>query len=226
MIMKRIVLSLIAAIVCTSLSAQKIVTSDSSVKEEMNSIRVALHGGYGYRIGSVPEGLDQASQDYLKELKHCISYGADVTWYFMPSLGAGVRFSDIRTSNENMIGSDRIDIWFLGPEFSYRGTSRNERHNFIASYAMGYAGYFNRTALSSVPVKISGGSLGYMMDISYDYCITKKIALGASVSCLAGSVSKFRCRTFSGESQTAELGGDTRESLMHMDLSVGVRFYL
>lgn len=118
------------------LVCQSFMFSDSSVKEEMNSIRVALHGGYGY------------------------------------------------------------------------------------------AGYFNRTALSSVPVKISGGSLGYMMDISYDYCITKKIALGASVSCLAGSVSKFRCKTFSGESQTAELGGDTRESLMHMDVSVGVRFYL
>ena len=224
--MKRIIMFFIAAAACASLSAQTVVTSDTSVNEDMNSIRVAVHGGYAYRIGGLPEGIGQVQKDHLKSLKHGVMYGADVTWFFMPSLGAGLRFSDMRTSNESVAGQDRIDIWFLGPEISYRGISRNKRHNFIATYAMGYAGYKDRTAISSVPVRISGGSLGYLMDMSYDYCLTDKIAIGASLSCMVGSVSKFRYRTSDGNVQTSELGGDARESLMHIGASVGVRFYL
>lgn len=219
-----------------SLNAQTIVTSDQSVSRTLPTWRIAIQAGGALRLGSVPNEYDSAMKDYTKKLKRGISYGADVTWFFSESLGAGLKFNSYRSAAkmdvvaqldgnlEAGVMEDNISILFLGPTFSTRLVSASGKHAFFTTLGCGYMG-FKDTGKVIIPVALDGCTFGCVGEIAYDYSLTEHFAIGASLAYYSGILKEYTT-TMAGTSTRIELSKDKRESLAHLDLSIGVRFNL
>lgn len=235
--MKKLFIVILAAFAVMSLSAQNVETSDTVVTKKTPSWRIALHGGYAFQTGKVDKNQDQIVVDYTKKLRHCVSYGADVTWYMVKSFGVGIKYSGIHTGNsENVrleytdgthksgLMEDKIDVCFVGPMASYRLLSRNMRSAFIVNFGLGYMGYKNNFVLID-PYVIKGGTLGYVWDVGYDFGITDKIAIGAMLSLTSGTLTKYQTN-LNGAMEKVTLEEDSYVGLGHLTASIGLRFNL
>lgn len=233
--MKKILLSILLIAGATlSLNAQTIVTSDQTAGKKLPTWRFAIQGGGGYRFGKVPTGLDAAMEKYLKALKWGYSYGADITGFFSESLGVGVKYHSFNTSNEgifsdsaarSMLVSDNQNFWFLGPILSYRVMSASLKNAFYMNFGVGYMGYYDKGKVNSVPVIQKGGTCSTVLDLGYDIGLSKHLSIGATLSFFAGSLSSYKTEA-RGVSQTVTFEEDNRESVTHLDLTIGLRYTL
>lgn len=236
--MKKLII--IAAVLLTALSAsaQGIVTSDTTLNKRYYSpFRVSVQGGYAYRLGKVDKSLSHDMADYSKKLSHGYSYGADVTWFFMENIGVGIKYNSLHISNSAKVtasyddGSkqngeirDNISITFIGPFASFRSTSRNSRHTFLANIGLGYMGYKDNAVLIK-PYVVKGADAGLLYELGYDYNISDKIAVGAILSYIAGNLKQARTNV-SGNWETLTLEEGQYESMCHFNLSIGLRINL
>ena len=67
--------------------------------------------------------------------------------------------------------------------------------------------------------------MGFVTDIGYDIALSKQVALGATLSAVAGTLSEVTY-TENGVSRTQKLDKDNREGLGHLTLSLGLRINL
>ena len=142
--MKRLLLIIFLFIAVFPSNAQNIVTSDTTVTSDFPSWRFSAQGGYAYRVGKIDKSQDAVVVDHIKNLKHGITYGADATWFFMESLGVGLKYNSLKVCSSEQVTvtyddgtqtsgllEDNINIWFFGPMASYRVLSRNMRNAFL-----------------------------------------------------------------------------------------------
>lgn len=217
--------------------AQSIVTSDTTVTANFPSWRFSANGGYAYRIGKVDNSQDAVLVNHIKKLKQGVTYGADATWFFMESLGVGLKYNSLNIGNSEQVTvtydngtqesgllEDKINIWFFGPIASYRVMSRNMRNAFFMNVGLGYMGYKDRAVLID-PFIIKGSTIGYLYEIGYDQSLTDKISLGAMLSFVSGTLTGYQ-RNQGGSWNTVNLESDSYESLNHINLSIGLRINL
>ena len=170
--MKRILFVLAMILVASAVSAQEIVTSDTTVNSSYPSWRIGVQGGYAHRLGKVDRNT--------KKMKNGFGFSADATWYFMQSFGVGLKYDAHSASNSEYVtvtyddGSqesgkmkENVNVWFLGPMISYRALSKNMRHAFIMNLGVGYINYKKKVTLSD-PYIIKGSSEVYLYEIGYD----------------------------------------------------------
>ena len=130
---KKLFLSLLILYASLSLNAQTIITSDRTVAENAPSVRLSIMGGGGCRLGKAASNTEAALADHAKHTRWGVSYGADASWFFSESLGAGLRYNNLHVGHKTEVtatyddGSsrsglleDQINIWFLGPQCSFR----------------------------------------------------------------------------------------------------------
>lgn len=234
--MKKIFVSLfLLAGIALSLNAQTIVTSDQQAAKALPKWRIAVQGGGGYRMGKLPIGISNDMREYMNGLKWGYSYGADITYFFGPTLGVGVKYHDFHTSNQAQgtftfdngssksgTMADKIDIWFLGPILSYRVLDSNARNAFYMSAGAGYVGFYNNATLVD-PLKMTGGTIGMTCEIGFDFGLSDHLSLGFAASCFTGGLTSCT-RTFQGETIDIHLDNNNRESMVHADLTVGLRY--
>lgn len=214
----------------------KPVKSDSQQNLSAPQWRISLQGGYSYRLGETAS-VNWMLQDYMEKLRHGFFYGADVTGYFMESMGAGVKFSGFGTKvsqevtveydggrQESALLSDNISIRYFGPMLSYRLISRDFRNSLIINTGVGYLGYTDKVVFID-PYTIKGSAVGYLLELGYDFRISDKVSLGLLVSSVSGVMKKYRTDA-SGVWRTVILEEYQRESLSHLDFSFGVRINL
>lgn len=235
--MKRLIFICLIFLASVSGHAQNIVTSDTTVTASLPSWRFSAQGGYAYRVGKIDKSQDAVVVDHIKNLKHGITYGADATWFFMESLGVGLKYNSLKVCSSEQVTvtyddgtqksgllEDKINIGFLGPIASYRVLSRNARSAFFMNVGLGYMEYKNCAVLID-PFIIKGGTMGYLYEIGYDLSITDRISLGAMMSFVSGTLTGYK--TNQGESwNTVDLESDSYESLNHLNLSIGLRINL
>ena len=219
--------------------AQTVESSDTTLNDrKAPRLRIALQAGGGYRLARVATDQDRVLIDHMKKLKWGLSYGADVTYYFIDSFGAGIKFSNFHTGHSEYITasfengttrsgplSDNIDIFFAGPVAAYRVLSASGRNAFIASYSIGYLGYVNKGALID-SYKIKGGSVGFVAEIGYDIGITDNLSIGANLSWISGSLGSFDITDEAGKTTRRQLKYNEMESLSHLSLTLGFRLNL
>ena len=235
--MKKLLIVILSSFAVMSLSAQNVQTSDTVVTKKAPSWRIALHGGYAFQTGKVDKNQEQVVVDHAKKLRHCVSYGADVTWYLVKSFGVGLKYSNIHTANsENVtlkytdgthrsgLMEDKIDISFVGPMASYRLLSRNMRSAFIVNFGLGYMRYRNNFVLID-PYVMKGGTMGYVWDVGYDFGITDKIAIGAMLSLASGVLTNYKTN-LNGAMENVSLEENSYIGLGHLSASIGLRFNL
>ena len=237
--MKKTLIALVVFITASiSVSGQVIVTSDRSVFNPYPKWRIAVHGGYSYRIGRTDPSASQFVTDYIKKLKHGYSYGAEVTWYFGNTFGLGLCYDDYHSARSEYVTgtsdegdsrtgemSDCIDIRFIGPIASYRAVSSGNKHYFMFNFGAGYLGYWDKSELFDSLV-LRGDTFGYMAEFSYDYAITRKIAIGVSLSMISGYLTSYRKKENGGYVQKIDLEKGSYEGLVHLNVSAGIRFNL
>lgn len=235
--MKRLIFICLIFLASVSVHAQNIVTSDATVTASLSSWRFAAQGGYAYRVGKVDKSQDAVLVNHIKKLKHGVTYGADATWFFMDSIGIGLKYNSLNVGNSELVTvtyddgtqksgllEDNINIWFFGPIASYRILSRNMRNAFFMNVGLGYMGYKDRTVLID-PFIIKGGTLGYLYEFGYDQSLTDKIFLGAMLSFVSGTLTGYQSNQ-GGSWNTVNLESDSYESLNHINLSIGLRIIL
>lgn len=235
--MKRLLLIIFIFIAVFPSNAQNIVTSDTTVTSDFPSWRFSAQGGYAYRVGKIDKSQDAVVVDHIKNLKHGITYGADATWFFMDSIGIGLKYNSLNVGNSEQVTvtyddgtqtsgllEDNINIWFFGPMASYRVLSRNMRNAFFMNVGLGYMEYKDRTVLID-PFIIKGGTIGSLYEIGYDLNLNDKISLGAMLSFVSGTLTGYQTNQ-GGSWNTVDLESDSYESLNHINLSIGLRINL
>lgn len=235
--MKRLLLIIFIFIAVFPSNAQNIVTSDTTVTSDFPSWRFSAQGGYAYRVGKIDKSQDAVVVDHIKNLKHGITYGADATWFFMESLGVGLKYNSLKVCSSEQVTvtyddgtqtsgllEDNINIWFFGPMASYRVLSRNMRNAFFMNVGLGYMEYKDRTVLID-PFIIKGGTIGSLYEFGYDVGLTDKISLGAMLSFVSGTLTGYQTNQ-GGSWNTVYLESDSYESLNHISLSIGIRINL
>jgi hypothetical protein len=202
---------------------------------DYQKIRFALNGGYSYRVGKVPDGLDAERRDYIRKLKSGFHVGTDLSFYFNKKFGLRAKGIFSRASNSmeasitdldgnffSTIMSDQITISFIGPMLSMRLLDNTIHDHFMLNVSLGYMGYTNNVVLA-YPYKLKGKTAGFLLDIGYDRTLTKNFAIGLQLSLIAGILTKYTLKSGSYW-ETVKLSQNSYESLIRIDASIGIRF--
>lgn len=235
--MKRLIFIILIFLASISIHAQNIVTSDKTVTANFPSWRFSTQGGYTYRVGKVDKSQDAVLVDHIKKLKHGVTYGADATWFFMESLGVGLKYNALHVGNSEQVTVDyddgtqksglleeKINICFFGPIASYRVVSKNMRNAFFMNVGLGYMAYKDSAVLID-PFIIKGSTLAYLYEIGYDLSLTDKVSLGAMLSFVSGTLTDYNTNQ-GGSWNKVDLESDSYESLNHINLTIGLRINL
>ncbi|WP_205501381.1 hypothetical protein [Rufibacter psychrotolerans] len=200
-------------------------------------LRLGVSGGWSYRLASVNDGVPADFKEYIEGLKKGYNISADAAYYFSEQMGAGLRYSTYRASNEiNDVSavssggtiihgkmSDKISVTFVGPYFSSRMLSANKLNGFFANLGLGYLGYTDEVVQVNDRFTIKGSTVGLSGDLGYDVRIAKKLSLGFQLSMVTGTLREYEVS--SGTStRTVKLDQENYENLSRIDLSVGLRF--
>lgn len=198
--------------------------------------RIAIHGGYSHMLAKVSNELGSDFQSYVKDLKSGFHLGGDVSYYFNPVVGIGLKCHVFKSSNSMDdiyvedddgnryygIMSDKITTTFVGPTFSTRFLDKKKANAFIMSVGIGYLGYVNRGVFIT-ELNIKGSTPGLTLDFAYDVAISEHSALGLQISLITGSLSKLEVSD-GQRTETLTLEEGSYENISRIDLSVGFRF--
>lgn len=210
-----------------------------SVKKDYPYLRMALNGGWSYRLGKIPDNISSPLKEYMQQLKSGYHYGIDFNYYFMEQFGAGFKYTRYNASNrlDNIYAttpdnitfygsiSDQIAIDFAGPVFAMRLLSANRRNALILNWGFGYMGYGNEGLLFEEKQHFRGACFGSAMELGYDIGLTKNLAIGFQLSMIGGSLSEIE-HSSGGNTKRIKLEKGNYETLTRFDLSAGLRFVL
>lgn len=200
-------------------------------------IRIATQAGYGYRIAKISNEIPSILREYTKDLKSGYSIGLDASYFIQSNWALGLKYSRFAsegslknmqldfndgTTEQGTIADD-ISINFIGPSFMSKYELNNSKHSFIGSLSLGYMSYLNESLLVNRNVEIKSSTLGAVLDIGYDFALSKYISLGAQASLTGGTLSKLKVND-GLTTNTVELEDDNMESLSRFDVGAGIRF--
>ena len=204
-------------------------TAEDPVKDRPSALRIGVQGGLAYRLGAITPLAQGDAAKYVAPLKKGLTFGADVTWFFIKPLGAGIKFHDMHAFTGVGDVQDNVDIWYLGPILSYRLLHGRHQNAFCVSVGTGYMGYHDK-AVWGTPVVLDGGALGYMGEVGYDiHCsntiLDGQLLFGVSLSFYGGVMREAVQRNNNGTRETIGLNEKTGyESLHQIDVSIGLRW--
>lgn len=191
-------------------------------------LRLAINGGWSYRLAKVAGNLSSTQQDYIKGLKSGYSYGAELAYYWSKKAGIGAKYDVFRSRNELedvsgqvVVLSDDVAISFIGPYYSSRFLTANKKNSFLMNVGLGYVGY-NDKAFFGSDYELTGGTAGLLVDLGYDIGLSKTFALGFQLSFIGGTLTQYMIDD-GFNTTTIELDEDEYEGLARINLSVGLR---
>ena len=200
---------------------------------EVPKWRIALQGGYGRRIGEYQATGNEVEDTHNKRLFGGLHYGADLTYYLSNSYGIGLKYSNLHTTSKDAVitsdgrsgmYSDAMDIMFVGPMLATRSVNASGKGIFMFSYGFGYLSYDDSGRLIDDKVSVTAGTLGACLELGYDFKVTKNMFLGANLGAIGGTLSSCTVTT-NGHPEKYTLDKDERESLLHVYLDLGIRYY-
>jgi hypothetical protein len=191
-----------------------------------------INGGYSYRIARIDPSVDAFTRDYFEGLKSGLFYGADLTYYFSETLGAGIKFSSSLynnsvsnvtvTFNNGIIKygevSDDIMITFIGPTIITRYYPGNNDNCMTMGASFGYMTYID-DGLVVDPIRITGNTLGMGLDFGYDFSIGPSTSIGLRLSFLSGVLPEVEIEE-DGETRIMRFEEGSYESLQHLDFGI------
>lgn len=190
--------------------------------------RLAINGGWSYRLAKVAGNNSPDVEEYIKQLKSGYSYGGDVTYHWSKNSGIGAKYDVFRSKNELedgpgqvVVASDDISLTFIGPYYSSRFLTANKKNSLLMNVGLGYVGYKDKAYFIS-DYELTGGTAGLLVDIGYDIGLSKSFAIGFQLALIGGLLTQYELDN-GFTTQTIELDEDEYEGLGRINLSVGLR---
>ncbi|BAV04602.1 Outer membrane protein beta-barrel domain-containing protein [Filimonas lacunae] len=204
----------------------------ATAQSDDSRIRIALNGGWGYHIAKTASGLSQSEKDYINKLRSGFVYGGDVMYFFGKNWGVGVKFSRFSKgvsvgANGNISGFSETtkSTNFIGATFGGRVNNSSETGALILGISLGYLGYTEEGTYLSLPYQMTGGTVGAVTEIGYDFKVSDHIALGAQLSYLSGTLRRAHYIVVAdNRDETSSLEDGQAEGLSRIELSAGIRF--
>jgi hypothetical protein len=197
----------------------------NTLANDYTHFRLAINGGWSYRIAKIAEDLPAEFTQYVNELKSGYHYGLDATYYWSETMGIGFKYYNYRSKNEmNIAIKDDISINFIGASIGSRIFGAGNRSCMIMNVAIGYMGYLDNS-VAYRDLKITGSTVGIGYDFGYDFGIAKNVDIGIQFSAFLGSIQKFKV-DYGYYIETIKLEEGSYESLFRIDLSAGLRIML
>ena len=209
------------------------------MREDISNWRVALNAGWSWRVAQTDPSLSSFEKEYIDGLKSGHHFGAEVNYFFTNRIGIGLNYNTHFSSNsvyasaqfpsgtvKNGLLSDDMLINFIGPSFNVRFMSRKNTNVLYMDASLGYSDYrdkFNFIGDTLIHIKITGYTVGINYNLSYDFGITKHLALGAGISLRVAALSTLKI-TENNQTHTETLPPDSYESLARADIVLGIRF--
>lgn len=208
------------------------------IQKAPNQFVVDIYGGGGWRTSQIASSA-AAYKDHLSALKWGIGYGADMIYYIHGLWGVGLRYSSLRSHHlgKNLPFQDtdgatqrgdidtRTNIWFLGPEISWRGGPEMGKFSLFCSYGVGYMALKQVDEIPSYyPVTSKGATLGGFLEFGADFALTDQVFFVVSLADYFGSLDSYR-ESSHGRTQTVSLAEEEREGMGYLSLHIGLRWY-
>ncbi len=200
--------------------------------------RFSANYGAAYWVFINPQGLNSFLDDYFDELKTGNAYSFSFNYYGSNNFGVGIQYMNFISNNKindvvvtypngsSQTGSieDNIQMNYAGISFGYRIPLKNNKWRMAADIGIGYSGYTN-DAVFITPRTITSSTVGLNSQISFDYTLSKNLALGITGTLIRASTGTYEI-DYGTTSQTLTLPNDERESHIRADISVGLRFLI
>ena len=183
---------------------------------------VAFHGGWGIRIGALPEDIDSDVLDILSRAKRGfygqVSIGYDISRHF-PPIGLTVKGFYSSVDREEIPLSTHILL--VGPYFRFFQKDL-ERHRALLEFGPGCL-FYKSGGVASIGQTVSGAAFGFNASCYYEYRLSEMMAISFSFSGTNGILKKANLTEGSAHQQV-ELEEEEFLSLMHWGLSLGLRY--
>ena len=200
--------------------------------------RFSVQEGGAYRTARLDPSLNGDMKDYAKKLKRGLVYEADLTFFFSRAYGIGVQYSNMSSfarqyvtasfddgSTQTGYLTDKLNIIYAGPFFAVRESTPDGRHRIYGNYGLGMLSYHDAAELIE-PFTMTGSTIGYRVELGYDFRLTGKFYIGALLSLTSGVLYDVTVSDATGSRETVKLSSDDAENLSRIALSVGFRWNL
>lgn len=205
-------------------------TVEPSSFDKLDNVRV--YAGYGRRLNKIAPELNVFEKEHIKRLMNGIVFGAEYIQYFKKARGAGLGLryqimhatsSDPATityengSTKDGVLNETVNISFIGPVYSGRMASQDNKHLFVANVGMGALLWNDIQKFDKESLTVTGRTMGSTFDINYSYFLSDHVTLGAGISYTTGVIRKA---TYSSgeQTRTVELEENQYEGLVHMGI--------
>ncbi|MBC9933188.1 hypothetical protein [Chitinophaga qingshengii] len=199
--------------------------------------RLAVNGGYAYRLGKIASGISGETRDYMKRLKSGLNISADAQYFFSEEWGAGLKYARFQSSGSGVMPvqtpngvqrgnvSDNIAISFYAASMGGRVfLTSDDSQAFHASLSLGYLRYHDKGMAANRPVELTGGTMGSGVDLGYDIRLVRKLYAGAQLSYIGGVLSSYN-QSVDGATTRVDLK-DNKENLGYLSITAGLRLNL
>jgi len=209
-----------AVLFTTPLLAQENAETNSPAYEveyqipgSFKDFRIAIGGGYAYRLGKIEKTGDPGIDDLNKQLRHGFNIDADAQYFFKESWGLGLNanYCGSSTSGSNISLPDMDQpvssyeetqgMLFVGPSF----IGRNESSKFllVSSVAVGPLFYTDNITVNGVTGKGHTTTLGLNAGLAGEYKLNAKTGVGLKLSYTMGSINSLNFEGQNVESDEA-----------------------
>lgn len=168
-----------------------------STPQRYKDFRIAIGGGYAYRLGKMEKTGDTKIDDMNKKLRHGFAIDADAQYFFKESWGIGLNANlcSANTSGDNIKISgveghanykETQNFIYFGPSF----VSRNESEKFLLISNIGIGPLFFSSDMTINGIGINGNktTVGFNAGFAGEYKINTRTGVGLKLSYVMGSI--------------------------------------
>lgn len=208
---------------------------------EQGTFRFSADAGFGYRLGKVPEVLSDDVEAFIQDQRSGAMFKGSVSYQLAFNWGVGVQFSRFLSQDSAFLidenglpaaNAENVRITYVAPYAFYNYTTYNGLHTLASTLSLGYLRYSNDGNFNNNFFERTANSIGVGMGINYDFHINEYLAVGAGLDLILGSFGEFEeTREIGGteviiKRKVGDFGGDERENLSSVALTIGVKVYL
>lgn len=210
---------------------------DNKVKpiDDFPRFRMALGGGYSYRLAPIADDLSPEMTDYIRGLKNGFHFQGELSHYFTRLTGLGVFYSITHAKTEGQImfpnglgmslqkASSTVTTHFIGPQLSLRFLNASQRNGFLMNFALGYVSYIQENRVAFSPSRITGSALGLAVSYAYEIGVSDNVAIGVKLSGVLATLTEYKEESHYFV-RKVKLESDQYEGLSRIDMSLYLRF--
>ena len=208
-------------------------------KAKFPRFRVAIDGGWQYRLAKIASGLDPYWKEHYTKMRPGFHYDIQAACFFVENHGIEVLFSQQFFGNKlrdmflvddagNVVAvgilNEKITFNYVGANYIVRFFNAKKKNCFLMTVGLGYLGYVDKLFFNNEEYgEITAATVGVNLGLGYDIAISKYFSIGFKASLMSGSFRTYK-QTFAGVTTTETMPEKSSEGLGTIKLSVGLRF--